>query len=308
MEDEFESHRRYLFAVAYRMVSSVSDAEDIVKDAYLRYIATPRESIQSPRAFLTTIVTRLCLNHLQSARMRREAYVGPWLPEPLRTDVASAPDAFNHVADRVEDDDSISMAFLILLERLTPVARAVFLLREVFDYEYKEIAEIVERDEAACRQIFSRARKELASGQRRFIAEPAAHERILRGFMQAVNRGDMDGLTELLSEDVELWADGGGKVRGAATRPIYGNEPVATFLIASRRFVAEGATSFEIASINGEPGIILREHGKNRSWCCHLISKTSGFGTLRLIANPDKLSHVDGAAQLDPDVGQDDSH
>ena len=260
------------------MVSSVSDAEDIVKDAYLRYIATPRESIQSPRAFLTTIVTRLCLNHLQSARMRREAYVGPWLPEPLRTDVASAPDAFNHVADRVEDDDSISMAFLLLLERLTPVARAVFLLREVFDYEYKEIAEIVERDEAACRQIFSRARKELASGQRRFIAEPAAHERILRGFMQAVNRGDMDGLTELLSEDVELWADGGGKVRGAATRPIYGNEPVATFLIASRRFVAEGATSFEIASINGEPGIILREHGKNRSWCCHLISKTSGFG------------------------------
>ena len=185
------------------MLSSVSDAEDIVQDAYLRYVATPRESIQSPRAFQTTIVTRLCLNHLQSARVRRETYVGPWLPEPLPTGAASAPGSFDHVADKVENDDSISMAFLILLERLTPVARAVFLLREVFDHQYKEIAEIVEHDEAACRQIFSRARKELASGQRRFSAEPAAHERIPRGFMQAVNRGDMHGLTEILSDDVD---------------------------------------------------------------------------------------------------------
>jgi RNA polymerase sigma-70 factor (ECF subfamily) len=304
IEDEFESHRRYLFAVAYRMLSSVSDAEDIVQDAYLRYLATPRESVLSPRAFLTTIVTRLCLNHLQSARVRRETYVGPWLPEPLRTDAASPPDSFNHVADKVEDDDSISMAFLILLERLTPVARAVFLLREVFDYEYREIAEIVERDEAACRQTFSRARKELASGQRRFNAEPAARERILRGFMQAVNQGDMHGLTEMLSDDVELWADGGGRVRGAATRPIHGSEPVATFLTASRRFVAEAATSFEIATINGEPGIILREHGAPLVVMSFDI-ENKRIRTLRLIANPDKLSHIDDAAQFGGDFTED---
>jgi RNA polymerase sigma-70 factor (ECF subfamily) len=295
MEDEFESYRRYLFAVAYRMLSSVSDAEDIVQDAYLRYLAEPRQSIQSPRAFLTTIVTRLCLNHLQSARVRRETYVGPGLPEPLRTDATSAPDSFNHVAEEVEDDDSISMAFLILLERLTPVARAVFLLRGVFDFEYREFAGIVERDEAACRQIFSRARKEVASGQRRFSAEPAAHERILRGFMQAVNQGDMHGLTEMLSDDVELWADGGGKVRGAATRAIHGRKPVATFLTASRRFVAEDATSFEITSINGEPGIILREQ---RVPLVVMSFDIEGerIRTLRLIANPDKLSHIDDQA------------
>jgi RNA polymerase sigma-70 factor (ECF subfamily) len=285
------------------MLSSVSDAEDIVQDAYLRYVATPRESIQSPRAFPTTIVTRLCLNYLQAARVRRETYVGPWLPEPLRTDATGAPDSFNHVADKVEDDDSISMAFLILLERLTPVARAVFLLREVFDYEYREIAEIVERDEAACRQIFSRARKEVASGQRRFNAEPAAHERILRGFMQAVSQGDMHGLTEMLSDDVELWADGGGKVRGAATRPVHGSESVAIFLTASRRFVAEDATSFEIASINGEPGIILREHGAPLVVMSFDI-EDERIRTLRLIANPDKLSHIADAVQFGRDFAE----
>jgi RNA polymerase sigma-70 factor (ECF subfamily) len=307
MDEEFESHRRYLFAVAYRMLSSVSDAEDIVQDAYLRYMATPRDSIQAPRAFLTTIVTRLCLNHLQSARMRREAYVGPWLPEPLVTHVGNAPDSFDRVAEKAEEDESISMAFLILLERLTPVARAVFLLREVFDYDYREIAEIVERDEAACRQIFSRARKELASGQRRFETDPAAHERILRGFMRAVNRGDVQGLTELLTEDVELQADGGGKVRGAATRPIFGSEPVATFLLASRRFVAEAATSFDIASINGELGIVLRDRGKPLVVMSFAIEHER-IRTLRLIANPDKLSHVDNAAQRGCDLTENDPH
>ena len=162
--EEFEDHRRVLFGIAYRMLASVTDAEDIVQDAYLRYAATPRESIQSPRAFLATIVTRLCLNYLQSARVQRESYIGPWLPEPLVTD--------NHVdsgaVDSGGDDETISMAFLVLLEKLTPLARAVFLLREVFDYEYAGIAEIVDRDEAACRQIFSRARKDLANDQRRF--------------------------------------------------------------------------------------------------------------------------------------------
>src|SRR5712692_3189015 len=220
--DEFETHRPLLFGIAYRMLGSVSDAEDILQDAYLRYAAVPRDSIQAPRAFLATIVTRLCLNALQSARARRESYVGPWLPEPLLTD--------NHTANGlVEDAESISMALLVLLETLTPLARAVFLLREVFDYDYREIGEIVDHDEAACRQIFSRARKELASQQRRYRPSAEAHRRILASFTRAVSQGDMEGLTATLSADVVLWADGGGKARGAATRPVHGRDAVAKF-------------------------------------------------------------------------------
>ena len=249
--DDFEDHRRVLFGIAYRMLASVSDAEDIVQDAYLRYAATPRESIQSPRAFLATIVTRLCLNYLQLARVQRETYIGPWLPEPL---VGSDNHVDSGSVDEFDGEETISMAFLVLLEKLTPLARAVFLLREVFDYEYAGIAEIVDRDEAACRQIFSRARKDLANDQRRFQTSPAAHHRILLSFMQAASEGDMHGLTSVLSEDVVLWADGGGKVRGAATRPVHGRDAVATFLISSRRFVSEPQTSFDFATINASQG------------------------------------------------------
>src|SRR5712691_12900600 len=255
--DDFETYRPLLFGIAYRMLSSISDAEDIVQDAYIRYAATPRESIRSPSAFLATIVTRLCLIQLQSARVQRETYVGPWLPEPL---VSLADD--QGAADKFEEEESISMAFLVLLEQLTPLARAVFLLREVFDYEYREIAEIVERDESACRQIFSRSKKELASGQRRFQPTAAEHQRIVASFMHAANRGDLRGLTDLLTDDVGLWADGGGKVRAAATRPIHGRADVATFLISSRRFVAEADTSFDLATVNAGPGVILREAGQ----------------------------------------------
>ncbi len=292
MDEEFEQHRRYLFGVAYRMLSSVSDAEDVVQDAYLRFAATPRASIQALRPFLTTIVTRLCLNQFQSARARRETYVGPWLPEPLRTDASVSGGTFNHVAEEGWDEDSISMAFLVLLERLTPLARAVFLLREVFDYEYAEIAGMVERDEAACRQIFSRARKELARDRRRFSASAEEHQRILRGFMQAVTRGDMDNLMDILNEDVVLWADGGGKIRGAATRPLHGREAVATFLIASRRFVPSESTEFEMASINASPGLVLRVDGRPLVVITADI-ENNRIAALRLIGNPDKLSSID---------------
>jgi RNA polymerase sigma-70 factor (ECF subfamily) len=288
MHDEFESQRGYLFAIAYRMLSSVTDAEDVVQDAYLRYAATPCESIRSVRAFLTTIVTRLCLNQLRSARARRETYVGPWLPEPLRTDI---PGPSNHLADIVGDEESISLAFLVLLERLTPLARAVFLLREVFDYEYAEIAHIVERDEVACRQIFSRARRELGREQRRFNPSRETHERILHSFIRAVTVGDMEGLKEVLSEDVVVWADGGGKARGAATRPVHGRDSVAALLVSSRRFVSAETTSMEVAMINAEPGIILRVNGRPLIvMSCEVEGER--IATLRLIANPDKLSGV----------------
>ena len=292
MDEEFEQHRRYLFGIAYRMLSSVSDAEDIVQDTYLRYAATPRESIHRLRPFLTTIVTRLCLNQLQSARARRETYVGPWLPEPLRTDSTVSPGSFNHVAEEGWDEDSISMAFLVLLERLTPLARAVFLLREVFDYEYAEIAQIVERDEAACRQIFSRARKELARDERRFKPSPETHQRILHSFVHAVTDGDMQELMDVLTDDVVLWADGAGRIRGAATRPLYGRDAAAAFLVSSRRFAPEGTLTFELATINAEPGLIMRAAGQP---FLVINADTDGerISALRLIANPDKLSAID---------------
>lgn len=284
--DDFEALRPLLFGIAYRMLSSIADAEDIIQDAYLRYTAAPRESIRSPRSFLATIVTRLCLNQLQSARVQRETYVGPWLPEPL-----VSLDDKQCAADKFEEEESISMAFLVLLEQLTPLARAVFLLREVFDYEYREIAEIVERDEAACRQIFSRAKKELAHGQRRFQPTAAEHQRMVSSFMHAANRGDRRGLTDLLTEDVGLWADGGGKVRGAATRPIHGRADVATFLISSRRFVDAADASFDLATVNAGPGVILREVGTPIVVMSFEFDDRQICG-VRPVANPDKLRHV----------------
>jgi len=285
--DDFETYRSLLFGIAYRMLGSVSDAEDILQDAYLRYAGTPVETIRSPRAFLSTIVTRLCLNHLSSARASRETYIGPWLPEPLLTDRYASPDS----ADHFDDPDSISMAFLVLLESLTPVARAVFLLREVFDYDYAEIAQMVDRSEDACRQIFSRARKEIAGRQKHFTPAPEAHRRLLAGFVQAVGAGDLKGLTDLLTEDVALWTDGGGKARGAATRALHGRERVAAFLIASPRFIAPQDISFDMPNVNGEPAIVMREHG--RAVLVMTFEIDAGrIQRLRFIANPDKLQRL----------------
>jgi RNA polymerase sigma-70 factor (ECF subfamily) len=284
--ETFETYRPMLFAIAYRMLGSAMEAEDIVQDAYLRYRSTPPESIQSPKAFLGTIVTRLCLNQLESARAKRETYIGPWLPEPLVTSGATTTPA-----NQVMAQESISMAFLVLLENLTPLERAVFLLREVFDYEYAEIAEIVGKEEAACRQLFSRAKKHLAEHRPRFKASPEAHQQMIARFMQAVSSGELEGLMNLLAEDVTLWADGGGKARGAATRPLHGREPVATLLLATTRLVQLESASFDFADINGEPGVILREQGKP------LVVMTFEVGgglirALRFVANPDKLRRV----------------
>ena len=288
--DEFEAHRPRMFGIAYRMLSSVADAEDIVQDTYLRFAATPQESIRSVPALLTTIVTRLCLNFLQSARVRRETYVGPWLPEPLlvgSTYSQNGSEPLSHLADV----ETISMAFLVLLERLTPLARAVFILREVFDYDYSEIGAIVEREPTTCRQIFSRARKELAQGERRFRPSDEDHQRILLSFMQAVTRGDMKSLTDMLAEDVVMWADGGGKVRGAATRPLYGREPVATFLVSSTRFISSELSSFEVVTLNAQPAVIIRDAGRPVVVVSTDVDEFQ-IRTLRLIANPDNLRRL----------------
>jgi RNA polymerase sigma-70 factor (ECF subfamily) len=282
MSDTFESYRSLMFSIAYRMLGSAMEAEDIVQEAYLRYQRMPPQDIDSPKAFLSAVVTRLCLNQLQSARARREMYVGPWLPEPVLT--APSP------AAKLSVDESISMAFLVLLENLTPPQRAVFLLREVFDYDYAEIAIILGKEESACRQLFSRAKKHLAEHRPRFQSSPEAHRQMLERFMNAVGAGDMEGLTQLLADNVTMWADGGGKARGAAIRPLVGIEAVAQFVLASTRLPQVNYTA-EISEVNGEPAAILR--AGDQALVVLMIAISEGrIHELRIIGNPDKLQRI----------------
>ncbi|MBV9228342.1 MAG: RNA polymerase sigma-70 factor, partial [Chloroflexi bacterium] len=237
------------------------------------------------KAFLSTVVTRLCLNRLQAARVQRESYLGPWLPEPLLTE--NDPESPSSQAEKLE---SISMAFLVLLERLTPVERAVFLLREVFDYPYAEIAEIVGKDEVSCRQILSRAKKFIAGNRPRFTPSNEEHQHLLGEFLHAVEEGNLAGLTEMLASDVTMWTDGGGKVRGAATRTLHGQEAVARFAIASLRLLPEGST-IEFREVNGEPAFLLRVDGHPFSVLSVTIEQQH-IVDIRVVGNPDKLRHL----------------
>ncbi len=282
----FEAYRPLMFSIAYRMLGSISEAEDIVQEAYLRYQGTPPDEIVSHKAFLSTIVTRLCLNHLQSARAQRESYIGPWLPEPLLT----SDDSLAAPGHEAELHDSLSIAFLTLLEQLTPSERAVFLLREVFDYDYAEIAEILGKDDAACRQMLSRARKHIADHRPRFKPTPEAHQHILNEFIQAVTTGNLDDLMQLLSEDVVMWADGGGKARGAAIHPLHGREPVSRFVMASSSS-APGPLSVEVTSVNGEPAAIIRSGDKPIAVTVLTIDQDK-ITEVRAIGNPDKLTRI----------------
>ena len=286
--ESFETYRSYLFAIAYRMLGSAMDAEDMVQETYLRYQATPPGTIIALKAYLTTIITRLCMDQLHLARRKRELYVGPWLPEPIIT--ADAPELAN-VEKRVDEEESISLAFLMLLEQLQPLERAVFLLREVFEYDYAEIATFLGKSEVACRQAFSRAKKHLADHRPRFPASPDTQRKLLTGFFQAVQAGEMTTLMNLLAEDVTLWTDGGGKVKGAATRPIAGREAVARFSLgATRRFLPEGS-HVELAEVNGQPALIIR--AGDRAYLVLTIEvEAQRIRTVRIIANPEKLAHV----------------
>jgi RNA polymerase sigma-70 factor, ECF subfamily len=290
MVESFEDYRPYLFAVAYRMLGSAMDAEDMVQETYLRFQAPPpetQESIVSLKAYLTTILTRLCLNQLQLAYRRREQYVGPWLPEPISTERGS--EAANP-EERVEMYESLSLAFLVLLEELPPIERAVFLLRDVFDYEYGEIAGFLGKSEVACRQAFSRAKKHLADRRPRFTPSLETQREMLTSFIQAVQGGDMSALTTMLAEDVTLWADGGGKVRGAATRPLVGRDAVARFSMGTLRVAPEGY-ALEIAEVNGQPAMVVRVGG--RPFAIVTIEVAAGhIQAVRAVANPDKLGHV----------------
>jgi RNA polymerase sigma-70 factor (ECF subfamily) len=279
--DPFDEHRGALFAVAYRMLGSVADAEDIVQDAFLRWREAARDDVESPRAFLTTIVTRLCIDHLRSARVRREEYVGPWLPEPVL--VAEAPE------EPVEMAESLSMAFLVLLESLTPAERAALLLREVFDYEYAEVAKILGKTEANCRQLVRRARERVAEGRPRFDASIEAREALTHRFLAACATGDLEGLLGLLSSEVTLYSDGGGKVR-AALNPIRGADRVARFLVGIARKAPEGI-SVRPAIVNGEAGFVATVDGATHSvWTFRFGA--SSIDAIYVVNNPDKLKHV----------------
>ena len=285
--ESFETYRPYLFSIAYRMLGSAMDAEDMVQETYLRYQTAPPETIHSLKAYLTTILTRLCMDQLQLARRKRELYVGPWLPEPIRTTTTS------EAADpekRVETEESISLAFLVLLEQLQPFERAVFLLREVFEYDFAEIATMLDKSEAACRRSFSRAKLHLRAHRPRFPASPQIHRQLLSGYFQAVQTGEMTPLMNLLSEDVTLWADGGGKVKQAALRPIRGREAVARFSLGTKRFWPENSR-VELAEVNGQAALIIRTGGQVFS-VLTIDVEQGRIQAIRVIANPEKLARV----------------
>jgi RNA polymerase sigma-70 factor (ECF subfamily) len=285
--ESFESYRPKLFAIAYRMLGSAMDAEDMVQETYLRYRALPPEQIRSEQAMLTTIVTRLCINQLKSAHQQRESYLGPWLPEPVLTD--DHPELMDP-EEQASEYESISMAFLVLLESLQPAERAAFLLHEIFDYDYAEVAEIIGKSEAACRQLVSRAKKHLAAHRPRFKSSPEQHRQILEKFLQASQAGELDGLMQLLSEDVTLWTDGGGKVRGAATQPVRSREAVARFVLGSQRLAPEGF-DVEIADVNGQSALLARSAG-SVFMVLTIETEAQRIRAIRLVANPDKLTDL----------------
>jgi len=254
---ELETLRRHGFGVAYRMLGSVAEAEDVAQEALLR-LTRQEGRIDEPAAWVTTVATRLSINVLNAARTRREAYVGPWLPEPLIEDPAPDPSA------RAELADSLSMALLVLLEQLTPVERAAYLLREAFGYEYAEIAGIIERSEANARQLVTRARKRLEAGRPRFDADEAARDALLERFLAAAEEGDVEALEELLAKDAVLYADGGGKAI-AAPEPLFGAVLIARFMAAVGQ-VRRAFGDFEtrLVRVNGQPGRLLRGPGVER--------------------------------------------
>src|SRR5947207_4487708 len=289
MQESFETYRSYLFAIAYRMLGSAMDAEDMVQETYLRYQTAKPETIHSLKAYLTTILTRLCMDQLQLARRKREQYVGPWLPEPiLTTETAETGDP----EKQVEREESISLAFLVLLEQLQPFERAVFLLHEVFEYEFAEIATMLDKSEAACRRSFSRAKLHLREHRPRFGASAETHRQLLSGYFQAIETGETTALMNLLSEDVTLWADGGGKVKGAATRPLTGREAVARFSEGARqRFVPPAGAHMEMAVVNGEPALIIRV-GAQAVFVLSIEVEQGRIQAIRIMANSETFARV----------------
>lgn len=286
MQDEADL-RPLLFSIGYRMLGSVGDAEDLVQEALLRLERARRsgERMASPKAFLTTVVTRLAIDELRSARVKRETYYGPWLPEPILTAPESDP------AEVAEMADSLSLSFLVLLETLSEVERAVFLLREVFDYGYDEIATIVDRSEVNCRQIFARARRRIDEGKPRFAVDVAEQRELAGSFVTALQNGDVEHVLEMLAPDVVFYGDGGGKARGLP-RPIFGRPRVARLLAAFSREGTAITARVELTQINGQPGT-LNFDAEDRLINVFAFEIAGGaIQSIRSIINPEKLGHL----------------
>jgi RNA polymerase sigma-70 factor (ECF subfamily) len=281
---EFEELRPLLFAIAYRILGSVSEAEDAVQDTWLRYEASPAE-VRSAKAFLSATVTRVSIDVLRSARRRREEYVGPWFPEPLLTDPYGDPERSAELAD------SVSMAALLLLERLSPLERAVFVLREVFGFGFPEVASAVGRSEAACRQLAVRARRHMDAGQPRFEADRREREKLAAQFFGALREGDVDGLQELLAADVQLVGDGGGKAPALA-RSIIGVEKVARVLASILPWLVRIDVTLEPREVNGQPGAIFHDRDGKVLFTLTVDVLDGQIQTIRSVSNPDKLRHV----------------
>ncbi|MGW7207063.1 RNA polymerase sigma-70 factor [Streptomyces sp. NPDC054837] len=282
--EEFEELRPLLFAIAYRILGSVSEAEDAVQDTWLRWDASSTVP-RSAKAYLSTTVTRISMDVLRSARVRRETYVGPWLPEPLLTD------SYEDPARSAELAESLSTAALLLLERLSPLERAVFVLREVFAFGFPEIADAVGRSEAACRQLAVRARRHMDEGRPRFEADRKECEALAGRFFDALKEGDVDSLRQLLAADVELVGDGGGKGPQLA-RTVVGDDHVARLLASLVTTLARVDGVVEARELNGQPGAILRDRDNKvlNTWTLDIVD--GRIRTIRSVTNPDKLGHL----------------
>lgn len=277
-----------MFAVAYRMLGAVQDAEDAVQDAWLRWSAAPRSEVASPRAYLARIVVSAALDRLRSARARREAYIGPWLPEPLLTEARPDP------AERAELAESVSVAMLVVLESLAPAERAVFVLREVFGFSYAEIGAALGRSDAAVRQLGHRAREHVQARRPRFDVDQNQQREVTQRFLAAAVGGDIEGLMTVLAPDVTLLTDGGGKAR-AALRPIIGADKVARFLaaISSQPYMGMeiSGMSLEVVEINGGPGTLVTADGQAIA-VLTLTVADGRIAAIQALLNPDKLSAI----------------
>lgn len=281
-EDIFSEYRSLLFSIAYRMLGSVMEAEDIVQEAYLRWRRAVPDEVESPKAYLSAVVTRLCIDHLRSAQSQRETYIGPWLPEPLMVEN-------DNPADVVTLGESLSMAFLVMLEQLSPDERAAFLLREVFDTPYTDIARIIGKSEAACRQLISRAKQRINENRPRFEVTREEQERVTTQFVQSIMTGDLESLVAVIAPEAVLMSDGGGKAI-AATRPIRGAEKIVKFLMG---LWAKRPSSYtgRFGVVNGRPALLGYVDGK----VIYVMVLEIGNGQIQAIhnvVNPDKLTRV----------------
>ena len=292
----YTEYRPLMFSIAYRMTGSVSDAEDIVQEAFLRAGKDGKDGgtdaeIESPKAYLATITTRLAIDHLRSARVRRESYVGTWLPEPLLASAPGTPRTEPDPAELAETSDSLSMAFLVLLESLAPAERAVFLLREVFGYDYSEIAGITGKTEAACRQTFARARRRIDEGRPRFETSRAEGEELTALFLAAADGGDMASLLERLAPDVVFYGDSGGKGESFIS-PVLGRDQVAQVIRFSFERTVQLGASLRAAWVNGQPGVLVRDADGDLIAVIVLDVLDGQVLAIRTVANPEKLRHL----------------